>query len=161
MDLYFYLFQCKKSRLFLLKTAFVTSIGSAGHPDHTAHHSQFAREGIRNKIPDLFSSFWDLFHQSLLCCVEQTKPEIFSWWIWFSSVFCHEMQHFGSDIWRCGSSEHQTFTVFWFLVVFGTGCSEGVWISHPWKSPGPGWMQFGAIWDSGRFPWQGVEQDEL
>lgn len=75
MDLYFYLFQCKKSRLFLLKTAFVTSIGSAGHPDHTAHHSQFAREGIRNKIPDLFSSFWDTFSTNH-CFAVSSKPSL-------------------------------------------------------------------------------------
>lgn len=44
-----------------------------------------------------------------------------------------------------------------------TGCPEELWLSHPCKCSGTGWVELGAPWSGGRFPAcdRGLELDEL
>lgn len=82
--------------------------GSA-HMDHHLSHHQFVREGIRKVSPGYSVLAGIFLPLAMLCNVEKTRPEMFSHWILFPSVCCYEMQHFGSEIWRCGSQGYICF----------------------------------------------------
>lgn len=154
----FYLFQSKISQLFLLKTAFLTSVGNAGCPHILATlHSLPERElEIKFLTCSVLSGTpfppatallcwanqaWDIFpvdldslrFSAMKCC---TLDQMWLQWAWKFHCFL-----IPGDVWN--------------------RLLRGVWMSHPWWSSRPGWMQFGAIWEGGRYPWQGEEQHEL
>lgn len=164
MDVYFYVFQCKKSRWFLLRVAFVSCVGNAGDPHIPA---------ILHIIPSLSET--ELGRQFLTCSAVSGTPfppttALLCWASQAWDIFLVDFVPFSFLPWNAAlwirdlEMWLQWAPKFQCLLIPGGVWNRLLWevgMSHRWKSSRPGWMWFGAIWDSGRFPWQGVERDEL
>lgn len=125
-----------------------------------------------NGLPYLVYLWISMQLPSHCCTTKAVSRKLISLWKFISSVMnSHCFSIYITDRIKCNYFGLLLFTLSYCIMFYpsflrrwwgpGIGCSEKLWVSHPWRCSGPGWMRQPELVEGRPAHIRGLELNDL